>query len=984
MEVDGLFASHRLKQEAIPLTNGHHHHSPSSAPLRSSSSSGRHPSLSTSPLKAASASSQHSSALSFLPSSFSPISFPEPPAPPPSTYHIRRCLVCHQLRRIENLPSIPPPPAPFTCSLHPDPSLASCSLPCISTPAPLVRFSTLRSSPPYNFHTLGLLPFDDASYDLHLQHPEWGRLQTLWLLERVRDEGWEAVAPTVEADVVLASKGRDACEVRLLHVLAMAALYQRTVSVKAMPVNPFIQHIVPVKERTGGGQAGADAEAKDGAEGETARKGRPLSLHEQQQHAVAKKRSAALSAGPKRKRAKAAVEDDGDAGPRGSRSSGRLAGQKRKRYDDDESGEEDEEQQLADDDDRGKAQELPEFLWKIERVLAERQRRVPLDAQGQPVVDSSDDDSDDEKEGAGGREGGASMRSPRKLRLHREHSTELTDSLPPSSPTSSSGPPTTVITQYLIKIESQSYLHTEWHSRESLVAKFGERNASDRLTRYVKGKKAQEAVNADRYGGEPFDPRYVLVDRVIASETIELQDNATDADDAERKQQQQEDKEEQPGSPRLMDDSKAGDAETAPADSSLPFTPSATAVSAAADETPGKRQVEMFLVKWQGLSYSQATWESAEDIADELKIAQFRRFNRPPASSPLTPSYTREEYLARKDAWYPDSPVYKGKNRLRDYQVQGLNWLIKAWYDDRNGILADEMGLGTSDTKHPPLSFLLPSPCTHSFCCLCVAVRVVCVGKTLQTVTLFEHLRKVEYIPGPFLVIVPLGTLTHWKREVETWTDMNVVIYHDVLRGKETREVIRQHEFYYPHTKRIKFHICVTTYEVLISDIDLLAAIDFKYLVIDEGHRLKNKSSKILECLRLLKCHRRLLLTGTPIQNNTGELWTLLNFLEPDVFASAVKFEERFGALEESKQVEALQERIRPYVLRRMKEAVEKVRHSWYSTATSQLLFVSVADSPLLSPCAVYRLVCSTHHAPAHSAERAQKPRTPRLRAHQE
>ena len=239
--------------------------------------------------------------------------------------------------------------------------------------------------------------------------------------------------------------------------------------------------------------------------------------------------------------------------------------------------------------------------------------------------------------------------------------------------------------------------------------------------------------------------------------------------------------------------------------------------------------------------------------------------------------------------------------------------------------------------------------------------------------TLFEHLRKVEYIPGPFLIIVPLGTLTHWKREVETWTDMNVVIYHDVLRGKETREVIRQHEFYYPGTRRIKFHICVTTYEVLISDIDLLANIDFKYLVIDEGHRLKNKSSKILECLRLLKCHRRLLLTGTPIQNNTGELWTLLNFLEPDVFASAVKFEERFGSLEESKQVEALQERIRPYVLRRMKEAVEKVRPSPHSPVLRSRLSTPPSHShhlrfsPLLC-CIVLAVVCL-----ADSTQRAER-----------
>lgn len=80
------------------------------------------------------------------------------------------------------------------------------------------------------------------------------------------------------------------------------------------------------------------------------------------------------------------------------------------------------------------------------------------------------------------------------------------------------------------------------------------------------------------------------------------------------------------------------------------------------------------------------------DVDDELKIAQYRRFNKPPTRKDHEPSYTQEEFDARRNHWYAESPPFKSGNKLRDYQIEGLNFLIKAWYDDRNTILADEMG----------------------------------------------------------------------------------------------------------------------------------------------------------------------------------------------------------------------------------------------------------------------------------------------------
>jgi len=105
-------------------------------------------------------------------------------------------------------------------------------------------------------------------------------------------------------------------------------------------------------------------------------------------------------------------------------------------------------------------------------------------------------------------------------------------------------------------------------------------------------------------------------------------------------------------------------------------------------------------------------------------------------------------------------------------------------------------------------------------------------------------------------------------------------------------------------------------------DVGILNKFEWRYLIVDEGHRLKNKSAKLLKAMQTLNCDRRLLLTGTPIQNTTAELYTLLNFIDPKRFHSENQFQAAFGDLQESRQVAELQEAIRPYVLRRMKESV--------------------------------------------------------------
>ncbi|DAZ97083.1 TPA: hypothetical protein N0F65_001267 [Lagenidium giganteum] len=313
-------------------------------------------------------------------------------------------------------------------------------------------------------------------------------------------------------------------------------------------------------------------------------------------------------------------------------------------------------------------------------------------------------------------------------------------------------------------------------------------------------------------------------------------------------------------------------------------------------EKPEMKRGKKYLVKWRDLSYVDCSWEWEEELTDDRKIAAFQRFNHPPMINNAHPAMFSD---VRPDpstwAKYQESPVYNNQNTLRSYQLEGLNWMVFCWYNRRNCILADEMGL----------------------------------GKTVQATSILEHLRSREHIRGPFLVVAPLVTLGNWKREIETWTSMNCVVYHDSEGGADIRAFIREHEFYYPseqYRRRgvYKFNVLVTSYQTLMADAEYLDCIHWRYVVIDEAHKLKNREAKILQTLRNFKFDSCLLMTGTPLQNGVFELWCLLNFIEPEKFPSQQVFYDEYGDLNSAEQVAALHEQLRPYMLRRVKEDVEK------------------------------------------------------------
>lgn len=314
------------------------------------------------------------------------------------------------------------------------------------------------------------------------------------------------------------------------------------------------------------------------------------------------------------------------------------------------------------------------------------------------------------------------------------------------------------------------------------------------------------------------------------------------------------------------------------------------------DETDNSVMTASYLIKWAGLPYDEATWEKKTTILSlpdgPYRLREFEgRLTLAQRQSTSTPGGYRPDRSTY--VTMTESPIYKGDNILRLYQLEGVNWLVYCWINRQSCIIADEMGL----------------------------------GKTVQSVAFLNLIYTRYNIRGPFLVIAPLSTIPHWEREFEAWTDLNCIVYHGNI---PSRDLMAEYEFYYkdkndrPIPGYCKFDVLITTYEMALAGFEHLQSIQWRAAVFDEAHRLKNRASKASETLKSLQIEHKVLLTGTPLQNNIEELWSLLNFLQPHRFFSESQFVAEYGNLKKSEDVIRLQEMLKPLMLRRLKEDVEK------------------------------------------------------------
>lgn len=233
------------------------------------------------------------------------------------------------------------------------------------------------------------------------------------------------------------------------------------------------------------------------------------------------------------------------------------------------------------------------------------------------------------------------------------------------------------------------------------------------------------------------------------------------------------------------------------------------------------------------------------------------------------------------------------RGTLRNYQFQGLKWLLSLHQKKLNGILADEMGL----------------------------------GKTIQTIALLSLLAGEMGIWGPHLVIVPTTLLLNWEMEFKRWCPgLKIFTYFGRLKErKEKRKGWSQLN---------SFHVCITSYKIATLESKVFRRRKWYYMVLDEAQQIKNSDSQTWQCLVNFQTQKRLLLTGTPLQNDLIELWSLLAFLMPNRFHSHSDFKEWFSeplqrALSENRTInkeiiQNLHKILRPFLLRRLKKEVEK------------------------------------------------------------
>lgn len=302
-------------------------------------------------------------------------------------------------------------------------------------------------------------------------------------------------------------------------------------------------------------------------------------------------------------------------------------------------------------------------------------------------------------------------------------------------------------------------------------------------------------------------------------------------------------------------------------------------------------------VKWTGLPYDECTWERLDEpvlkkfphLIDLFNQFEHQTLKKDSSKGELPRG--KVDCQQNEIVTLTEQPKELKGGSLFPHQLEALNWLRKCWHRSKNVILADEMGL----------------------------------GKTVSACAFLSSLYFEFKATLPCLVLVPLSTMPNWLSEFSLWApNLNVVEYHGCAKA---RAIIRQYEWHAgdltelnKKTAAYKFNVLLTTYEMVLADSSHLRGVPWEVLIVDEGHRLKNSGSKLFSLLNTFSFQHRVLLTGTPLQNNIGEMYNLLNFLQPASFPSLSAFEEKFNDLTTAEKVDELKKLVAPHMLRRLKK----------------------------------------------------------------
>ena len=313
-------------------------------------------------------------------------------------------------------------------------------------------------------------------------------------------------------------------------------------------------------------------------------------------------------------------------------------------------------------------------------------------------------------------------------------------------------------------------------------------------------------------------------------------------------------------------------------------------------EADQEESIDALLKRYYGIDLSNSSSEKENNLPDEIQAEE---------KEDLTKNREMNDLASTAQALQPTgftltttevrTPVpFLLKHSLREYQHVGLDWLVTLYDNKLNCILADEMGL----------------------------------GKTIQTIALLAHLACEKGVWGPHLIVVPTSVMLNWELEFKKWCpSFKILTYYGSVKERQMK---RQ-----GWTKVNAFHVCITSYKLVLQDAKAFRRKKWKYLILDEAQNIKNFKSQRWQTLLNFHSQRRLLLTGTPLQNSLMELWSLMHFLMPNLFASHQEFREWFSnplteRIEQGQMngndllIKRLHKVLRPFILRRLKIDVEK------------------------------------------------------------